>query len=117
VQGFHQRLGLGLADGFAQLLGLAADALLDRVDCGDPLDDLLGKGRARRLEYTDEVTARMREAEGERDAALGVCIFDQGFVGGIAVDLENAFEPGELRRDLLLGAAAGQGCSTLCAAV
>ena len=71
MQSFHERLGFRLADGFAQLGGLAANAFLDRVDRGNALDDFLGEGRPRRLEHTDDRPAGHPEAgELRRDLLL-----------------------------------------------
>jgi hypothetical protein len=52
------------------LLGrAAADAVLDGIDRGDPLNHIQRYGRVRGLVHGDELAARMRETERQPDPA------------------------------------------------
>ena len=107
LQVVHQWLALGLAHR-APLLGrAAADAVLDGIDRGDPLDHLQRYGRLRSLVHGDEFTACMRETKRQPDPA-GLGAPGQRLVGAVAVDLHHAGEAVAELRDDRLGVAAGQ---------
>ena len=106
LQRLHQRLRLGLPHR-AALIGVeTADPLLDRINGPNALDDFPGEGRVRRLVDLHEVAARVNEAIRQPDLARHLRIARQRDVGGVAVDLQHAFEARQLRHDLLLAATA-----------
>ena len=67
----------------------------------------LAKGDPRRLEHFDEVAARMREAEGERDAAPILRAVGQR-ENGVGIDNRNRVH-GDIARGKAQSGAAGAG--------
>ena len=80
------------SDGAPLLGAAAADVLLDRVEPPDAFERLAGDRRRAGGGELIKPSAHMRPAESEFDvAALG-----EDAIAGVAIDLENAFEAGEM---------------------
>ena len=94
----QQRQGLGLADQPPLVRGLAVDPLLDRVELADPLERLAGqrRGAAGGVDVV-ELAPDVRPARSLRDAAALI----QAAKPGIAVGLQHAAEPSQMRPRML----------------
>ena len=75
---------------------LATNVALDRIECGDAVERLAGDRRCAAVGELIEPPAHVRPAEREAHIAL----FGKGAIAGVAVDLENALEAGEMRERL-----------------
>ena len=86
-----QGFGALLADGAASVGGGTTDLLLNRVETGDALQDLIADGRAGVRNGLDHFAPAVAPAIGEpqRRAALAVSPL-QPIVAGKAVDLQHA---------------------------
>ena len=98
-------LALLVADGLPLLGCMAADHCLDMVEGVDPLQGGLGDRGVAALGDLVEPAPDVGPAIGKDHRATGTPWIGQRLVGGVAVDLEDAGEPGQ-RPDGVLGAAA-----------
>lgn len=92
LHGPDQRQRSGLAHGLPYDGGPAPDSGLDRIELGNTPQRLGRDGRAGRLMDLVELTPRMRPAGREPDIAA----FAETIEPGIAVDLDHAFELGQM---------------------
>ena len=88
-----ERSSSGLANVAPFLRTTTANVLLDRIESGDAVERLAGDWRCAAVGDLIEPPSHMRPAEREAHVAL----FGEDAVAGVAVDLENALEAGEMR--------------------
>jgi len=96
-QAVDDRPALVTAEGVALFGCMAADRVFDPIECGDALQGVLGERGIAALGDLVEAAPDMAPAVGKGHRATGTSgIGQRPVVGGIAVHLEEAVEPGEL---------------------